>query len=105
MRRYIDFYLTAMKLSILQQIQYRANNYFYMIGTVLEPTIYLVVWETIANSQGGSVGGYTIGTLSAYYVVWTLVRQMNLIFNSLRMGISYSAGRPIRSTPATVTSR
>ena len=79
MRRYLDFYLTAMKLSILQQIQYRANNYFYMIGTVLEPTIYLVVWETIANSQGGSVGGYTIGTLSAYYVVWTLVRQMNLI--------------------------
>jgi ABC-2 type transport system permease protein len=79
MKRLIDFYVTRMKMAILQQIQYRANNYFYMIGTVLEPTIYLIVWSTIANSQGGSIGGYTTGTLAAYYIVWTLVRQMNLI--------------------------
>ena len=74
-----DYYLTMMKISILKQIQYRANNYFYMVGTILEPTIYLVVWSTIATSQGGSVGGYTTGALAAYYVVWTLVRQMNLV--------------------------
>jgi ABC-2 type transport system permease protein len=79
MKRHIDFYLTQMKMAILGQIQYRANNYFYMIGTVLEPTIYLIVWSTIANSRGGSVGGYTPGALAAYYIVWTLVRQMNLI--------------------------
>ncbi len=79
MRHLIDYYLSSMRIAILSQIQYRANNYFYMIGTVLEPTIYLVVWTTIANSQGGSVGGYTAGALAAYYVVWTLVRQMNLV--------------------------
>lgn len=79
MSHHIDFYLTRMKMAILGQIQYRANNYFYMIGTILEPTIYLVVWSTIANSQGGSVGGYTTGALAAYYVVWTLVRQMNVV--------------------------
>ena len=79
MKRHIDFYLSCMRIAILGQIQYRANNYFYMIGTILEPTIYLVVWSTIANSQGGSVGGYTTGALAAYYVVWTLVRQMNVV--------------------------
>jgi ABC-2 type transport system permease protein len=79
MRHMLDYYLSTMKIAVLGQIQYRANNYFYMIGTVLEPTIYLVVWSTIAQSQGGSVGGYTTGALSAYYVVWTLVRQMNLV--------------------------
>ena len=79
MKRHIDFYLSCMRIAILCQIQYRANNYFYMVGTILEPTIYLVVWSTIANSQGGSVGGYTTGTLAAYYVVWTLVRQMNVV--------------------------
>jgi ABC-2 type transport system permease protein len=26
-----------------------------------EPVIYLVVWSMIANAQGGSVGGYTVG--------------------------------------------
>jgi ABC-2 type transport system permease protein len=60
MKRHIDFYLSCMRIAILGQIQYRANNYFYMVGTILEPTIYLVVWSTIANSQGGSVGGYTL---------------------------------------------
>ncbi len=79
MKHLIGFYLSRMKMAILGQIQYRANNYFFMIGTVLEPTIYLVVWSTIANQQGGSVGGYTTGALAAYYIVWTLVRQMNLV--------------------------
>jgi ABC-2 type transport system permease protein len=79
-KRYIDFYLTSMKIAILQQLQYRAQNYFYMIGMIAEPVIYLVVWSTIANNQGGSVGGYTAGALAAYYIVWTLVRNMNIVF-------------------------
>jgi len=43
MKRHIDFYLSCMRIAILGQIQYRANNYFYMVGTILEPTIYLVI--------------------------------------------------------------
>ncbi len=51
-----------------------------MIGMMAEPVIYLVVWSTIARSQGGSVGGYTPGAIAAYYIVWTLVRNMNIVF-------------------------
>ena len=80
MSGYIDLYLTNMKIAIVQQFQYRTANYFYMIGMVVEPVIYLVVWSTIANSQGGSVGGYTAGGFAAYYIVWTLVRNMNIVF-------------------------
>ena len=65
---------------MLEQFQYRAANYFYMIGMVTEPIVYLVVWSTIARSQGGSVGGYTAETFAAYYIVWTLVRNMNIVF-------------------------
>ncbi len=80
MKRYLDFYLTTMKIALLTQFQYRAQNYFYMIGMIAEPVIYLVVWSTIANAQGGSVGGYTAGAFAAYYIVWTLVRNMNIVF-------------------------
>jgi len=79
MKRHIDFYLTTLKFALLEQFQYRAQNYFYMVGVIVEPTIYLVVWTTIARQQGGSVGGYTAGGLAAYYIVWTLVRQMNVV--------------------------
>jgi ABC-2 type transport system permease protein len=51
-----------------------------MIGMIAEPVIYLVVWSTVADAQGGSVGGYTAGTFAAYYIVWTLVRNMNIVF-------------------------
>jgi ABC-2 type transport system permease protein len=80
MRRYIEFYLASMRISILQQIQSRVANYFYMIGMIAEPVIYLVVWSTIAKQQGGAVGGYTASTFAAYYIVWTLVRNMNIVF-------------------------
>ena len=67
-------------MSVLSQFQYRVANYFYMIGMIAEPVIYLVVWSTIARAQGGQVGGYTPGAFAAYYIVWTLVRNMNIVF-------------------------
>jgi ABC-2 type transport system permease protein len=76
----LDFYLTLMKVSVLEQLQYPVANYFYMIGMIAEPVIYLVVWSTVARAQGGEVGGYTPGAFAAYYIVWTLVRNMNIVF-------------------------
>ena len=38
------------------------------------------VWSTIAIHQGGMVAGYTAGAFAAYYIVWTLVRNMNIVF-------------------------
>ena len=52
----------------------------YLLGMVAEPVIYLVVWTTIAEDSGGTVGGLTTGELAAYYIVWTFVRNMNLVF-------------------------
>jgi len=80
MRRYVDFYLASMKVAILSQIQYSVANYFYMIGMITEPVIYLVVWTTIAKQEGGMTGGYTAGAFAAYYIIWTLVRNMNIVF-------------------------
>jgi ABC-2 type transport system permease protein len=74
------YYVRFMRVAVLQQFQYRAANYFYMIGMIAEPVVYLVVWSTIARSNGGSVSGFTAGTFAAYYVVWTLVRNINIVF-------------------------
>jgi len=81
MKALFEYYLALGKAAILTDIQYRVATYFYMIGMVTEPIIYLVVWSTIANAQGGQVAGYTAGAFSAYYIVWTLVRSMNIVFS------------------------
>ncbi len=102
MRHMLDYYLTTMKIAIQSQFQYRVLQYFYMIGMIAEPVIYLVVWSTIALQQGGSVGGYTPRTFAAYYLVWTLVRNMNIVFtpygweNRIRSGwFSMDLLRPV----------
>jgi ABC-2 type transport system permease protein len=79
-RGLIDVYLVEARIAIAEQIQYRAANYMYMLGMVAEPVIYLVVWSTVAQQRGGSVGGYSVGALAAYYIVWTLVRNINVVF-------------------------
>ncbi len=102
MKRMLAYYLTAMRIAIQTEFQYRVVQYFYMIGMVAEPVIYLVVWSTIAKAQGGSVGGYTPGSFAAYYLVWTLVRNMNIVFtpfgweNRIRSGwLSMELLRPV----------
>src|SRR3954462_8163451 len=80
LRGLFDVYVQEAKIAIAEQIQYRVANYMYMLGMVAEPVIYLVVWQTVAAQQGGSVGGYTAGAFAAYYIVWTLVRNINIVF-------------------------
>ena len=77
-RAWIDYYLTAMRLAVAVGFQYRVANYFYLIGMLAEPVIYIVVWTTIAQQQGGSVSGISAGQFAAYYIVWTLVRSFNI---------------------------
>jgi ABC-2 type transport system permease protein len=80
MKKYFDFYVSMVKIAIIEQFQYSVATAFYMIGMLVEPIIYLVVWSTIARQMGGSVGGYTAGAFATYYIVWTLVRNMNIVF-------------------------
>ena len=82
LRSMVDLYLTTARTAIQAEFQYRTGHYFFMLGMIAEPVIYLVVWTTIAEQQGGSVNGLTAGYFAAYYIVWTLVRNMNIVFGA-----------------------
>jgi ABC-2 type transport system permease protein len=81
-RSMVELYLATMRMAVSEQFQYRTANYFYMLGMIAEPVIYVVVWTTIADEQGGSVNGLSAGYFAAYYIVWTLVRNMNIVFGA-----------------------
>ena len=108
----VDFYWTAMRTEMQSQFQYRAATYMYLLGMIAEPVIYLVVWSTIADQSGGAVGGLTAGQFAAYYIVWTLVRTMNIVFTPygwewrIREGqlSGRSCARSIRSTTTSPSS-
>lgn len=80
MRSLLAYYRKAMVVSIQEGLQYRAGTYFYLIGFLIEPVVYLSVWKAVAEAQGGSIGTFTTNDLTSYYIVWTLVRAMNVAF-------------------------
>jgi ABC-2 type transport system permease protein len=71
----LDVYLQQFKTTLAAQVQYRAALVIWMISHVLEPVIYLVVWDTVARSSGGRVGAYTTGDLAAYFILLMLVNH------------------------------
>ncbi len=75
MRGLADLYLQQLKTGIASMLQYRATLVIWLIGSVLEPLIYLVVWSTVSRSSGGAVGGYGARDFAAYYIVLMLVNQ------------------------------
>jgi len=79
-RSMLDFYITRGRTQIQSELQYRVAAYFWLIAMLAEPVVYLVVWTTISEQQGGSVAGISTGQFAAYYIVWTLVRNMNIVF-------------------------
>ena len=80
LRSYVDYYLVRGRTQIQANFQYRVATYMWLVGMLAEPVVYLVVWTTIAEQQGGAVQGITTGQFAAYYIVWTLVRNMNIVF-------------------------
>ncbi len=74
----IQLYWKQMVLATIQLMQYRVGFFFWVVGMAFEPVIYLVVWQAVARERGGEVAGYTVSAFAAYYITWTLVRQMNI---------------------------
>ncbi len=69
-------YLQQMRTSFAAMLQYRAALLIWLISQVLEPVIYLVVWSTVSQASGGSVGGYTTGDFAAYFIALMLVNHL-----------------------------
>lgn len=76
MKALAELYLQQFKTTLIMMLQYRAALFIWMIGHVMEPLVYLVVWSIVSQSQGGSVGHYTKQGFAAYFIVLMLVNHL-----------------------------
>ncbi len=74
-RELLRLYGQQFKTTFASMVQYRISLFIWMISQVLEPLVYLIVWSTVSNGSGGSVGGYTAQGFAAYYLALMLVNQ------------------------------
>ncbi len=71
----LRIYWVYLKTTIALQLQYRATLAIWMINRIVEPTVYLVVWTTVATVRG-AVGGYGAADFAAYFIVLMIVNQL-----------------------------
>ncbi|HVM72291.1 MAG TPA: ABC-2 family transporter protein [Anaerolineales bacterium] len=76
LRSLARLYGQQFRTTFATMLQYRASLLIWMIAQVLEPLVYLIVWSTVSNGSGGSVGGYTAQGFAAYYLAFMLVNQV-----------------------------
>jgi ABC-2 type transport system permease protein len=81
MRRLAGVYRAKFRAEIGLQLAYRGALVIWLLGLLLEPTVSLVVWTTVARSQGGSVGGFAPGDFAAYFTVLMIVNQLTFTWH------------------------
>ncbi len=76
MKALIELYIQQFKVTTAMMFAYRASLLIWMIGQVLEPLVYLIVWSIVSNNTGGSVGSYSTSQFAAYFILMMLVNQV-----------------------------
>lgn len=74
MRQLLDYYIQQFKVTLAVQLQYRTGLLIWMIEVVIQPVIYLVVWQSAAG--GGEIAGFAARDFAAYYVVLMVVDHL-----------------------------
>lgn len=87
-----DVYRTLFALELSVMFQYRASVVIWLLGLVLQPVIYMVVWLRVAESRGGQVGDFDAGSIAAYFLVMMLVNHCTFSWHMFEMGWRVRSG-------------
>jgi ABC-2 type transport system permease protein len=81
-RDYVTLYATRFRIDLASMFAYRGAIAIWTLGLIFYPIVTLVVWTTVAKSQGGSSGGFTAGEYAAYFIVLMVVNHLTFIWQS-----------------------
>lgn len=90
---FLDIYRTLFGVELSTMFQYRASVVIWLLGLVLQPVIYMVVWLTVAASRpDAQVGGFDRGEIAAYFLVMMLVNHATFSWHMFEMGYRVRSG-------------
>jgi len=86
------FYSGKFRTEGALQLAYRGAILIWLISMTMHPLISVVVWTTVARSQGGSAGGFTEGEYAAYFIILMVVNQLTFSWHMWEMGWRVQSG-------------
>lgn len=72
----LKIYAAHFKVWMALQFQYRVAMLIWLLGLIIQPVIYMVVWANVAEANGGMVNGYSAGDFAAYFIAAMLVNHL-----------------------------
>ncbi len=73
--RWIKVYPTLLRAAWARALEYRGQMIIWILSSVL-PLVMLLVWLTIADEEGGPVGGYSPTDFISYFLAVVFMRRM-----------------------------
>jgi ABC-2 type transport system permease protein len=86
-------YRALLVANFQQTSQYRVQALLWLLFAVVRPVVFLAAWSAAAATQGGAIGGYSIGDFAAYYVCLTLVTQLTMSWNAFDFEFEIRQGK------------
>jgi ABC-2 type transport system permease protein len=81
LRRLVDYYKSQLAIDISLNIAYRGATAIWTFSSIMQPLVSMVVWRTVAGSEGGSAGGLTANEYTAYFIMVLLVSNLTFIWH------------------------
>jgi len=86
-------YRALLVAQLQQAAQYRVQALLWMLFSIIRPIIFLAAWAAVATTQGGQVGGFSVGDFTTYFVCLTLVTHLTMAWNSHEFEFEIRQGR------------
>jgi ABC-2 type transport system permease protein len=86
------FYSAKFRTEGALQLAYRGSILIWLFAIISSPLISIVVWTTVAKSQGGSAGGFTTGGYAAYFIILMVINQLTFSWHMWEMGWRVQSG-------------
>lgn len=76
-----QYYRGQFATDLANQMAYRGSVVIWVLSGIIQPLVSIVIWQAVAESRGGDVGGMTAGQYAAYFMVTMLVSHMTFIWH------------------------
>lgn len=81
LRRLVEYYRSQLAIDISLNIAYRGATAIWTFSSIMQPLVSMVVWRTVAGSEGGTAGGLTANEYTAYFIMVLLVSNLTFIWH------------------------
>lgn len=78
MGRIWELYIGHLRVTLIRYMAYRVELVIWLISMILQPVIFLAVWQNAASQVGGSLNGFDRGEIATYFILVMLINHITM---------------------------